>query len=358
MAGPSGGGEMFADETRPLRRDLFRLLGHPNPEEVLTRTLAPLWVGLGPRRIRVVENAILVPNGGILDSNGETLPDGQLRRFPQRQLTLGQEQIDPVEPVTTIPGDAIYLGWSFEHFGHFLVESMARWWAVEHLPQNTPLVALAAPGATGATVRLRMASLGFNPERMMLAGQPTRVPRLLLPDPMFEVRHSIHEDAARLFQDIADRIAGPSRPSDQPLYLSRGNVLIPGRRIQHESLFEEFLTRQGWRVIRPDALSIADQIRAIRRHRHIAGHIGTAFHLMQFTDHRPHLHMFTYDGVKSNYPLWADPLDTPITFLECATAAKTEDHAQRNLLLFDMAAAVAYLHAAGLVNTPHPPVPG
>ena len=130
---------MFADHTRPLRRSLFHGVGHPDPGAFLDRLMQGRSVGLGPLRLRVVENAILVPGGGILGPDGSTPPDGQLRGGPKRSMILGEEQIIPVTPAIRIEGEVCYLGWLIDHFGHFLIESTARWWATSHLPDAIPL---------------------------------------------------------------------------------------------------------------------------------------------------------------------------------------------------------------------------
>jgi hypothetical protein len=328
------------------------LLGHPNPEEVLTRTLEPLWVGLGPRRIRVVENAILVPNGGILDSNGQTLPDGQLRRFPQRQLFLGEEQLDPVEPVTTIPGDALYLGWLQGQFGHFLVESMARWWAAAHMPQTMPRLWISTPGFPTAGARALLASFDLDPAGSAIVTEPTRVHRLLIPDPMFEIRHFIHEDAALPFQQIGEHVCGMPPLTGQPLYLSRSKLPSPLRRLQDEDVFEEFLREQGVLVVHPETLPVSEQLRLVRSHRVIIGPWGTALHLTNFSVHQPHVYMLTGGHIQENYPLWADALGTPLTGIVCMHRPPRSDPDDPPKAGFDLLAAATHLHDEGLVSNP------
>lgn len=351
---------MLAETTRPVRRELYRAFGYPDSAATLAQALAHLRVGLGPRRIRVIENAILVPGGGILDGNGETLPDGWHRRGPTSTMSLGQERIEPVEPTAEIDGEALFLGWSFfMHFGHFLIEGMARWWATSHVPADMPLLWLGRrPDKPIEKAREHLAAFGIAPDRASLVHEPTRVRHLLVPDVTFEEHGYIHEDTAAPYHEIADRLCGPSQPTEQPLYLSRARIASPGRRIVHEALFEEFLSGQGWRVIHPEMLKVEEQIRAVRSHRHIAGHVGSAFHLANFTDHRPALHMFQYHGPRLNYLLWADPVETPVTALLCDTLIGGEDRDTMRLVTCDMAAAVEYLHAEGLVSTPDPPVPG
>ena len=39
--------------------------------------------------------------------------------------------------VTTLPGRYLYLGWYFNHYGHFLLESLARCWALSE-PASDP----------------------------------------------------------------------------------------------------------------------------------------------------------------------------------------------------------------------------
>jgi capsular polysaccharide biosynthesis protein len=348
---------MPAEVTRPVRRELFRAAGTPDSEAVLEQSLDPLRVGLGERRLRVAENAVLVPNAGILDRDGNTLPDGQFRRFPSHTVIAGEERIEPIEPEVELSGEAVYLGWFGAHFGHFLIETMARWWAVRHVDVAIPLIWQSSPPfLTSRFAHRRVSGFGFDQARISLVEQPMRVQRLILPDVTFEERYYIHEDAAIPFHEIGEQLGGFPDLTDQPLYLSRGNIKFPGRVVENEVRFEEYLTGQGWRVVRPDALPIPEQIALVRSHRVIAGHIGTALHLTMFSAHRPIVHALTYNtNALPNYALWADALGTPFSSFNCAAVNTTGDPALKNVLSFDLAKAAGYLHAEGLVASPRVP---
>jgi hypothetical protein len=309
-------------------------------------------VGLGPLRLRVVENAILVPGGGILGPDGSTLPDGQLRGGLDRMLFHGEAQITPVTPTVRIEGEACYLGWHIGHFGHFLIESMARWWATSHLPDAIPLFWLSVPGARQATTHARLSALGIDPERASLVTEPTRVRRLLIPDVTFERNHYIHEDAARPFREIADRLCGSPPLTDQPLYLSRSRLGNRNRRLEDEVVFDEYLGDEGVRVVHPETLPLAEQLRIVRSHRTIIGPWGSAMHLLNFTEHRPATWLLTGNDFRENYLLWADALDAPLTFVYCLTGSLRRSPPARGLVPFDLEKAAMALHAEGLVSNP------
>jgi hypothetical protein len=347
---------MLSDTTRPLRRELFRALGRPNSKENLEGHLAELRVGLGVRRLHVVENVILHPSGGIIDANGELLPDGQLRRRPYRKLVKGEALSGPVEATAEIPGEALYLGWFSTHFGHFLIEAMARWWGVRHVDPRMPLLWQTPPNPNVESANRILSMFGLDQHRVSLVSEPTRVRRLVIPDLMLEERHYIHKDAGIPFWEIGERLAGQPALTDQPLYLSRSNLTAPKRRLDQAPLFEAFLASQGWRIVQPERLPIKEQIALIRSHRVIVGPLGSALHSTLFSAHRPSIHTLTTGSPNiASYALTADALDTPLCCIDCATRLETDDPELRGMQLFDIELAAASFHADGLTATPHVP---
>jgi hypothetical protein len=254
------------------------------------------FFGPSPLRLREVAKATVLPwrrgeardtlEMGVLDARGRVLRDTLLRRS---YATGSERQVGypgPLEPVPAAvrPGTAIYAGPLLEHFGHFLLEGLARAWAVLRHPE-LPVVWSAAAETEGATAAGEPAgltgwraalieTLGIRNE-MILATRPLSFERLLVPEAGYRIQHFCHpEHAAAL--GVVEYRPEPGRM----LWLSRSKL----RQLQNLSMpaVEARLEDLGWTVIAPETLSIPEQMAHLARAERVAGEMGSQLHPLLF----------------------------------------------------------------------------
>ncbi|MGI9252684.1 MAG: hypothetical protein ACR2J8_02985, partial [Thermomicrobiales bacterium] len=222
--------------------DLIRFDPPFDPGLTADQLFPGIVIKTSPPRIEIHENVVLVPDEGLLSATGQTLPAGQIRRFTNRLVKAGSEHIDPVEHPVTFDGEAIYMGRLLSHFGHFLTESMARWWAVQMLPPELPLLFNQhLKGVQPHHFAVRFKAMGIDPARVIIPDEPTRFRRLVVPEHLFEISSFAHESTAMAFQLAADRLCVDIELTDQPLYLSRSQLAPKKRHMTRETLLDEFL---------------------------------------------------------------------------------------------------------------------
>ena len=257
-----------------------------------------------------------------------------------------------VAPEHVIDGEALFAGWMFDHFGHFLTESLGRSWAMPLAGRGMPILCLCTPPDLPGNSAGWLDVLGLDPGRFEVPRVPTLVRRLIVPDACLEIGTYAHERAAEALQVMGDRLDDGQAMTGQPLYLSRAG-LTTRRRLQGEAVFEEYLRREGFRVIRPETLPLAEQIAIIRRHRVIVGPRGSAFHLALFTRHHPTMHLLSEPPPVGygNYLMMADVLDAPAVFVACCRLPEAGDTGAGGLP-FDRIMAAEHLRREGLVRRP------
>ena len=279
---------------------------------------------LAPLGMRDVAQATVLPwcNGeepgslemGVLDARGHVLYGTLLRRSYAngRLAQIGYPGLPVPAPETVCPGTAIYAGPWLDHFGHFLLESLARAWAVRRHPElpvvwsaeaeaeddpadsnhdddtndddtndddgdtdiaDTADAGSKAPARTGWRAGL-LDLLGIRNE-MIFATRPLRFERLLVPEAGYRIQHFCHpEQAAAL--GVVERRPEPGRK----LWLSRSrlpqlqNLSIP----EVEARLEEL----GWTVIAPETLTIPEQMEHLARAERVAGEMGSQLHPLLF----------------------------------------------------------------------------
>ncbi|GLJ61134.1 hypothetical protein GCM10017576_12630 [Microbacterium barkeri] len=239
-----------------------------------------------PLSARVVSDAVVSPVVvredrpgellmGVFDASGRYV-DGTVtdRRSGLRGSPIPHELLVDVEDAD-VP-EAIYAGDLHMHFGHFLLESLARLSAASAAP-DVPIVWTAAQ-TWGDRESFRpwqreiLDILGVrNPIRFIT--RPTRFRMLHVPEIGYRYDDWIHPDHARFLAQHR----GPSAEPGRRLWLSRG-AIESGIRDLGSDAAERHLRAAGWTVVNPERMSVREQLDQISRAEVIGGEEGSAFH--------------------------------------------------------------------------------
>ncbi|WP_374764220.1 glycosyltransferase 61 family protein [Yunchengibacter salinarum] len=268
----------------------------------------------------LTENALLCPvtgaergpllpgaRGGVLDADGAPVaasallrryrpvhfdasgrPAGHLKRREGTETALITPPDSAGDARDHLPGTALFAGYLFPHFGHFLLESLAMLATIRAHP-HMPLVWLPVHG-TGEVLPWQRAILDalavHNP--VHLISTPTRVDRLLVATPGYRIQEKCtpHHVAAMAVLPAKEPLLG------KRLWLSRSR--LDGARLLNEQALENRLREAGWTIIHPETLSVPDQLAMLADAERIAGVEGSAFHLLML-----------FSGLKARLDLFA-----------------------------------------------------
>jgi hypothetical protein len=358
------------DSTRPLVRDDFAFHGFDNQAAPLDRILGVIGIRSGAPSLTVVEDAVFVPafrvpaadpshgrfavEGGIVTSDGRSLDEAQVRRRGTRwgiRVLGGVSNPGEVEPARVIDAEVVYLGWFFHQFGHFLLESLARTWVLGEIDPATKVVFHALRGNTPeGTRREILEAFGVPIDRILVLDQPTRLRRIIVPEPLFEISTSAHERMAVPFQRVAARLVGDERQSEQPVYLSRR--LLPGnlRQIVGEGEMEEVLRENGFLVVHPETMTFEEQLGVLNRHAHIFAAVGSAAHAVLFARANPGLHLLTDAIPREDYFLAPKAAGAHTTYINCLGRGDRPFIDNRSPVLPEMGTLVGYLDVRGFLR--------
>jgi hypothetical protein len=330
------------------------------PPEV-GRALRRVEIRGGEPRLSVVENAVYVP--------------ARLAGHPRRrraELVPGLEAGVAASHVRDSDEEVVYLGWRVNHYGHFLMQSLARVWALPAVDPSVRVVfhqpAIAGWQPAGWAVRM-LEAFGVPRDRVLVPEEPTRFRRVLVPEPLFEPRSvaedrtvRVHEAMAQPYRAVAARIVGAARPSPQPVYLSRRQLPSSQRLLVGEDGLEGVLRRNGFRIAHPQTMTFEEQVRLVNAHADIVSNAGSAAQNVLFALHAPRLHLQTGGSRFSpDYFMHAAIVWSPTTFINClGTGGRPVFPGAHKLtpLLVDVPALSGYLHRQGLLAEPPSPPPG
>ncbi|NDC63185.1 MAG: glycosyltransferase family 61 protein [Planctomycetia bacterium] len=182
------------------------------------------------------------------------------------------------------------------HFGHELTEFAGNIGSLLACPTGVDGIggrgALLVVPAKAAHASARLAAiLGLPRERVLCTAsleRPVRICRAFVPGPSMHNRHGLslrHFEHVRLvlsrLYGVGAAIESLALPdAGEKLYLTRSLLPEGKRRVRAEEELERELTAAGWRIVAPERLPLAEQLRHLAAARTIAGSLGSALHLV------------------------------------------------------------------------------
>ncbi|MEJ2002549.1 MAG: glycosyltransferase 61 family protein [Maritimibacter sp.] len=249
--------------------------------------------------IRIIKNAIIVPNGpgkapgiarpaGVYDADGNYVPEGQCFRASDLPTTVEPDILPEVTDGNYRGGLWLYGGLLYQHFGHFLLESTARLWAAEQVDDwvKGELFLLKGDIAHAQRPIRLMGDLltlfGAHGKRRKGVIEPTRVERLLVAPQGFGTGDMI--GGCPEYRSFTKRILGEgiAAKGAEKIYISRTRLFSKRGRYFGEDRMEKLFEAEGYRIYHPQNEKIEDQIAQYKAARMIVSSDSSALHLAAF----------------------------------------------------------------------------
>ncbi len=223
----------------------------------------------------------LVQAAGVLHADGRYCATGALWRN-RRALTTQPPM--PEKPMQTRKGTWLWGGVLWIHFGHFLVESAARLWALHGTEQQIDGILFVPKrprnGSEVAEFQQEFINLLGHDIPIVCAAEPEIVERLIVPGQGFGLGPMIEatpEFRAAVAADFAKDIAadGPKK-----LYISRSKLPSGRGNLIGEPELEAQLETQGYTIYHPEKHGLTSQIATYKAAKKIIAAEGSALHLL------------------------------------------------------------------------------
>ncbi|MGC1497020.1 MAG: FkbM family methyltransferase [Sulfitobacter sp.] len=238
---------------------------------------------------QTLENAVIVPpteqnfvqEAGVLHADGSYCSSGALWRNG-RALTVQPKM--PEGELATRKGTWIWGGLLWMHFGHFLVESTARLWALDNLdePIEGVLFAPKRPRNGSEVLEFQHEFMGLmaGDPQLVCLDAPTRVERLIVPGQGFGLGSMI--EGTQNYRDAIARNFAKNIKADGPdkIYISRSKLPSGRGNLIGEAELEAHLEADGYTIFHPEKHDLTSQITTYKAARHIIAAEGSALHLL------------------------------------------------------------------------------
>ncbi|MGO2110708.1 MAG: glycosyltransferase family 61 protein [Pseudoclavibacter sp.] len=229
--------------------------------------------------------------------------DGTLVRESQRQpgifpsLAGNPETVKPKNIQNRLHGRWLYGGIWFEHFGHFMLETLTRL-PIRDLQLEGIVFHAHRQGEVHDFHRDLMRRLGITvPVITVKAG-------FLIEDLVSSVQQvvlgeSASPHAASVWQAVAD----PPRRPRRRLFYSRSALETAKRDASNDAMLDEEMAARGYDVVHPEALSMNDQLHLLAETDVLVGASGSALHGSVFM--RPQSRVVEIGDTRSRNEPWS-----------------------------------------------------
>lgn len=220
---------------------------------------------------------------GVLDADGTMVE--QSISWTSSTERVNQAPAKP-ESAKRLAGRYIFGGNLYGHFGHFIVESLARIWAIDAVdgPVDGLLFtpkAIGFPDKAVQKLQVLAGSLGVKLP-IIVAQEPLVVDELYVPAQGIGMNDLIEGSAA--FRDFVNLHAGADIQPEggEKLYISRSNLPRDRGSILGEYKLEEYLRAEGYEIFHPQKATPAQQIARYKAARLIVAEDCSPVHMLGY----------------------------------------------------------------------------
>jgi hypothetical protein len=231
-----------------------------------------------------VTDAYFVPGAMCLyDRHGVRIAESCVRRGKGlvEFVNAGADTIPLPTDFITLNEPLVYLSWLYNHWGDFLTHGTSRLWALRQYPELATITGFFLPSHrlhSNITDFIKLLDLNIR-AGLYVPDRPLRFRKVFIPTASFSNRceaYSVHRKPASAVADCQLR-ENNIQVSEQPVFLSRSR-LSGVRDIQNQPELESTLAREGFLIVYPEELDLAQQILLFNQYRHFWGCWGSAFH--------------------------------------------------------------------------------
>lgn len=240
-----------------------------------------------------LKDAVALPGiTGLYDLEGRRIEEASVRMLSDDAPALRKQNLHKrLSGVVSLPDrfdvveeTVLFGGYLMKHYGHFIIESMSRLWARDLFP-DLPILFTSPrkwrqPPPYGTDV---LTALGLQ-QRILLVDEPTIFRDVVCPATSFEYRWKAFSVADEPHTEVAKALAtANARSWRQPVYLTRSGLADDLRKSEAEPELEAELASRGFDVVRPEELSLGEQISLFEQAPLIVGTLGSALHTALFS---------------------------------------------------------------------------
>lgn len=247
--------------------------------------VAPQAVGIGIACMRdvLVSNSSLVGTASTLYRLGPLAPlyvDQLLSEdILSNALPVGDRRLRRKNRRDAPDACILLTHWNSPVYGHWLLESLPKLLFLHRIRSRLPALRIALPLSTPAWARqwIDLVLPGAPIENYNDRREYLRCEMLLAPTLLMHPEHFFHPELHVLLEELIARTAPRTPDAGERLYVSRLG-LSKYRRLINAQEIEEIAADEGLRIVKPETMSIEEQVALFASASIIVGEFGSGMH--------------------------------------------------------------------------------
>lgn len=226
--------------------------------------------------------------GGILSSALEEVKESHMYNSGANIMMRGSYPIDQ-RNAKVLHGEFIYLGFIFNHLGHFIVDFSTRlYFAQQHPDMNC--VFLVSSGSENFSLippLHRFIELsGINPNKITFISQVCKIESLIIPEQSYIASSYYSCEYLDTFNVVANSIEPNANKAFDKVFFSRTKHNSSYKKEIGSDLLDNIFAACGYTIIYPEIETLDNQIYYLRNAKQFAAVSGSIFHSMMFAQNQ------------------------------------------------------------------------
>ena len=264
-----------------------------------------------PPRVHYLKNAIATPTGldhvsktftGVVyDSSGDICIDAQRSSTEANEWQPSDVQrITPSKSKDHLPGKSLYLGHYTGHYGHFLLETLSRFWVLKgQTPISSnydyvvfhPFVHKTPSVERFSPAKISFAAFGIPSNKVLILKEQQSFEHLTVPQSLFEINSHVAPAMSGVYKQILTyalslpshkvgflrSLIGWAGDGDLKIYVARRRARGYHPMI-NERAVERIFRELGFKILHPESWRFEQQVALFQRADVLAGVEGSALH--------------------------------------------------------------------------------
>lgn len=224
---------------------------------------------------RFPEDNLLFGRAGVVDADGEYVELSSVEHRVQFAYPFSNPEYRDER--------VVYCGYWVKHWGHFLVETVARlWYALESTGKLIFVTDEGKDLSISGNYKEFLELLGVY-DRIEIVNKPTQFREVLVPQLGYKRCVYFSDQYRAVFARIADNVVTPEGwTGPDKIYLSRSRLKGASKKEIGHDMLDNYFSKNGYQVIHPQELSLSGLILLLKHCTECAAFSGTLPHNMLF----------------------------------------------------------------------------
>ncbi|MBR0424033.1 glycosyltransferase family 61 protein [Candidatus Saccharibacteria bacterium] len=277
-------------------------------------------------QVITIKNGLILPahenssklwaDGGVIDEKGNFV-----ELSGNGYIFGGKYDYDEAE-VKYVDEEVVFFGPFIKHWGHFICDQIGRLWYIKNNPQKYKIAYCGwnwrqGPGDLDGNYLELLELLGCKKSQFKNIQKPTRFKKIIIPELSFSGGNYYTKEFEELIDAIIKNVSLNKQKCPSKIYFSR--TKFSNDKERGEEKIEKIFAKNGYQIMRPENLTVKEQIAYFNQADKVAMVAGSISHNLMFARNKNlEATILNKFRLTNNYQLVIDDMTkAKLTYIDC-----------------------------------------